>query len=334
MSEGSRRRGFRGAKQALAFEAPDTDGFSFALDGSVAIGTSARGRPRVFSVWDPSRGVRLRELEGESAANAQIRDVTRDGRFAAATAGRGDLLEVTVWHVPTGERCARFAHPRPRAQGTLGYVRISPDGRRILVTDGSSPSAPSIVWDLAGREPARVPGATWGTDTDITSAAFVADGRTLVTGGDSTFIGYTRRNRLAVRDLSSSALREVCVEDGELVRIELLRGDRLALSFWGNPLGFADVRLADLATGACLWTACIYDEFVSRFALTLDDERFAIASNVVLDLATGAKTEFGAKGNAYPDAISRDGCFAWGAFGAAVHRWELDWEVGAADRVA
>ncbi len=158
---------------------------AFSPDGRVLYTGAWQGPVRA---WDVDTGKERPAFDKEQRVTRSL-VVSPDGRWLAAAdhpqAAGGARAEVAAWDLTTG-RLAHRLRPRPESARAWGLA-FSPDGTRLAAVGGDAyrrsggPAGFLLVWDLrTGREEV----ARTGLDELLMTAAFSADGRTLVTGGD------------------------------------------------------------------------------------------------------------------------------------------------------
>ena len=152
---------------------------AFAPDGGVA-----NARDSVLRLWDASRGVSLKTLEGHSDGMAGLA-VSPDEKLLASMDNRG---LVRLWSLPDGGVIRDFDLKGEPGLTSGGSLAFSPDGKTLAVTavDWRATDRPTglifLLSTLDGHERARL----WSyNDGGLGEVAFSPDGKHVVAGASS-----------------------------------------------------------------------------------------------------------------------------------------------------
>jgi WD40 repeat protein len=195
---------------------------AFSPDGSRLLSGGKDGSVRL---WEVETGRELRKLDGH-ADLVSVVAFSPDGRRALSA---GYDHEVFLWDLERGEAVPNFDFHHVLRY--LNHVAFSPDGRRAMVC-GSR--AVCLIDAATGKIERRLEGHT----APVVSAAFSADGKHVLSGGDD--------RTLRLWDATSGNLvRTFTGHEGYVKTVALGADGKQALSGGSD----ATVRLWDVATG-------------------------------------------------------------------------------------
>jgi WD40 repeat protein len=229
-------RGHGGVAQAVAFGPTGDRLASVSTDGEIRI-------------HEVSTGNLSCSVAGGHRANLAV-SYSPDGSLLATGGQEG----VRTWDAETLERRLDL--------GTRNWIwtaNFTPDGRSIVATGAGGWFH---VWDARTGAPVRELQAT---DGEIACAAFTADGRTLVTGGE---------RRIDVWDVGTWRVRATHLLPTEYIQgvAPSADGTRIAVASWGS------VRLIDLASGRTTIEMRDHRAIVWAVAFHPDGTQFASAA--------------------------------------------------------
>ena len=230
--------------------------FDFFSDGVTGVAFAADGQQ--LAIATVSEGFWLLELEtgkvlGRKHQAYLFHDdaltsvaVSRDGRIAATAEGTEN--QVMVWDLRSGESLG----PLKGHNSTLLNVAVSPDGRRVLAG-----SITVIEWDAHSGE--QVQQFNYGANT----VAFLPDGARALIGSQD--------HSLRLLALGSGA------EIGRYSGTDWVRGVAYSPSGQTALMGFGELRLWDLETGAEVWTQITESGASHKIAFSPDGQQALVS---------------------------------------------------------
>jgi WD40 repeat protein len=136
------------------------------------------GGDATLRLWDAATGREVRDLGNAGAESFPRVSFGHDGRALALVDGSG---AVRVWEMATGQQRLSFQRRAPAEMegGAPEAVALSPDGRAVAVAE---PAAKAItLWSVLTGKQVRL---LEGHRGEVTSLAFTADGRLLVSASE------------------------------------------------------------------------------------------------------------------------------------------------------
>jgi serine/threonine protein kinase len=136
------------------------------------------------------------------------------------------LVGWTVWSNPSPGHTSRFAAPLPENATFYAYVSVSPDGRKLVFTDGGAAGNARGLWirDFSTLEWRRLPG------TELAASPFWSP--------DSRYLGFAAGNQLKKIDITGGPPQTLCSVP---VRIEgsgsWNRNGVIVFGSWGGGAG-------------------------------------------------------------------------------------------------
>ena len=221
--------GYRKWGHAVVFSA---DG-RFALSGSLvgdgvvlsADGRPLRSTPSGMTLWELSKGQRLRDFSSHTGAVWSVA-LSRDGRLALSGSDGGYAL--TLWEVATGKELRTFRGHRH----VVSSLAFSPDGAFAL---SGSWDTTLKLWDLAAGKELRTFN---GHLSQVKSVAFSPDGRLALSGSSD--------HSVRLWDVATGKeLRSILGHAGSVTAVAFSPDGRNALS--GSDDG--TTRLWDIKSG-------------------------------------------------------------------------------------
>jgi RNA polymerase sigma factor (sigma-70 family) len=238
---------------------------AFAPDGKTLVGVTGN----VVRLWDVTSGQEVRRLEGHTDEIEQIA-FAPDGKLLASG---GQDQTIRLWDPATGAELRRLDGKiafqeaiirgglklRPRGVLSLSF---SPDGK-VLAATTSGDDSTVRVWDTATGKELR---PFVGESMQLDAAAFLPDGKTLVSGG---WDGVLRTWDVAGR----KEVRRFQAQEGAVLSIlPLPDGRGVAVG------GVRTVRIWDPARGAELRPLGAHHQGVYRAAFSPDGKTVATVS--------------------------------------------------------
>jgi WD40 repeat protein/DNA-binding SARP family transcriptional activator len=233
-------------------------GLAFSPDSSTL---AVSGGDGYIQLWDARsgepEGPRF-ETSGSDRWNFWFAAFSPDGS-TLATAGAGPPGGVFLWDVKTGQ--LREELPEEK-EGQVFAVNFSPDGTRLVVSSAIT----ETVWNITeSRVERRIPA----DDTGVWWADISSDGRTLVTGGQSSGVGRW--------DLSTGKRIGPSLAIGPVNTVDLSYDGRTLVA-----AGPGQVVMWDEATGSVLgrtWFPPAHPPPNLAAAFTPDDRRLFVVSD-------------------------------------------------------
>ena len=272
----------------------------FSVDSRQIVSVS---QDRTVKIWDARTGQETSTLKGPTDVDAAMA-FSWDGKRIVSTSWDNTLK---VWDALTGKEIITFKGHKHR----ITCAAFSPDGKRIVSGSGhsagvlSSASVPDHertdnevkVWDaVSGQEIFALKGHTH----EVTSAAYSADGKRIVTGSllGSAIVwdALTGQQTLTVGGAGGAYSVAFCLDSRRIV----LGGHR-SVSVW------------DVLTSQETFTLKEHTEGVASVAISVDGKRIVSGSwdktVKVWDALTGQETLTlkGHTGRVHSVALSRDG---------------------------
>lgn len=236
-------------------------------------------------VWDLQRGVELRKLEGTGRAAALA--VSHSGEWLVTGS---DEHAAIVWHTQRGERLATW----PRADGETTVLAVSPDDRLVY---GGDEHGQGQLWQ---RDTGRVLFTLKGQSARITAAAFVAQGKQLLTASaDHTVLCWDVNSG---RELVERRLKHPAA----VTSLAVDRTATVALSSCADGI----VRLWDVATSRVLRQFKTPDDAVHRVAIS-GDGRVGVTINATRGLVRRWDLQNGTEQTATVQNLAGQANAAW-----------------------
>jgi hypothetical protein len=193
---------------------------AFSADGKQLL---SGGKDGTVRLWDFESGAELHRMEGHDDLVVSVA-FSPDGKRALS----GSLDdEVFLWDLDRFETVAGFSFQAKH----INHVAFAPDGKQALVCAGRTVH---LIDAASGKQVKRLEGHTG----PVVCAAFSADGRQLLSGGDDRTLRLWKR-------LSGECIQVFSGHEGYVKSVALSRDGRFALSGATD----ATVRLWDVATG-------------------------------------------------------------------------------------
>jgi WD40 repeat protein len=195
---------------------------AFSPDGTRLLSGGKDGSVRL---WEVQTGRELRKLDGHADLVSSVA-FSPDGRRALSA---GYDHEVFLWDLETGESVPKFGFHNGLRY--LNHVAFSPDGRRAVICGGR---AVCLIDAATGKVERRLEGHR----AAVVSAAFSADGKYVLSGGDD--------HVLRLWDAASGSLVRTLTGHEGYVKSVAFRPDGSQALSGGSD---ATVRLWDVSTG-------------------------------------------------------------------------------------
>jgi WD40 repeat protein len=168
------------AIQRIPYDDGSPQALSFSPDGSTLAVTSVSGdRPSDARLWDVASGRQLAVLHGIAHGQRLVSIAfSPDGRLVVGGGTAPTGGSVIVWKPRTSSSPIDEFHTR----GTVEEADVTPDGSQIVVSTGWGKGGDFVLWDIANR---RVVTSVRADDAGVWTSTVSADGRTLLTGGQT-----------------------------------------------------------------------------------------------------------------------------------------------------
>lgn len=179
-SKGLRLWDWRSGRELRRFEGARTNCYHLAFSPDGKILSAANVQQRTVQLWDTASGRALHAL-GDGPGRRSLAAFSPDSK-TVATADHADK-SVHLWDTATGKEIRQFD-----AQLGVSSLAVSLGGK--LLAAGCTPepgqansSTPIYLWEVSsGKEVRRLPGHVF----TVTSLAFSADGKRLISGSSSS----------------------------------------------------------------------------------------------------------------------------------------------------